>query len=980
MHVSRPLLRYGLAIFLVLVALLLYLTTPLKSGGPYLLFIAAIVLSARFAGPLPTLVATWLSISASIFLLTLYEGEPVASLRAESVNWLVFALVCVIIAAVTYGRDRAEHAAKARARQQEAISNLGLRALATSDLNMLLNETTQIVCELLGTELCGVFRLQPDEKELLLLAGHGWHQGLIGRAKVKAGPDSQAGLTLLSQEPILVKNLRTEKRFSIQPLLADHDVTSGLSVTIPGDKRPFGVLGVYTTQTRSFTKGDVDFVQSVANVIATVAERKASEEAMRLSSEQHAIILEGVVDGITAQGPDGELIYANQAAAQMLGFKSPQDLIKTPVQKVMARFELLDEAGRPLPTDQLPGRLALQGQSGNGKYLRFRIQQTGEERWSFVKASPVMDQLGKVRFVINIFHDVTEQAKVQQDLSRLAAVVNSSDDAIYSKTLEGLLLSWNPGAERLFGYTAEEAIGQSVSMLYPPEAIEEFHEIVKRLKRGENIDHHDGIRVRKDGIRVAVSVSISLLKGTDGRTIGASSIVREITERKRAEEAQRFLARASDVLASSLDYPTTLQSIAQLAVPKIADWCTVDLLKENGAIEQVALAHADPAKIELANEFRRRYPPDPASNSGISQVLRSGLPLIYSDISDDQLVAGARDKEQLDLLRSLKLKSMMIVPLIARGHTLGALTFISAESGRRYGPPDLALAQDLARRAALSVDNARLYQESQKYNEALEDRVIKRTRELQLANQMLQEQVNSRRKATEQLRLLSAHLQSAREEERIRIARELHDEIGQIMTAVKMDLSLLRQKIVDENGSLKPESLLEDIEATNKLVDDSIQSMHHIIRELRPEILDHVGLRAAIEWQLQEFEARTKIECSFGSNLEDVSIDRDRSTAVFRIFQEALTNVARHADASRVEAGLYQNDGSLLLTVRDNGKGITQKQLEDASSFGLLGMQERAIVFGGRVAIGPAEGGGTIVSVWVPYEVAATQPISLTTG
>lgn len=232
-------------------------------------------------------------------------------------------------------------------------------------------------------------------------------------------------------------------------------------------------------------------------------------------------------------------------------------------------------------------------------------------------------------------------------------------------------------------------------------------------------------------------------------------------------------------------------------------------------------------------------------------------------------------------------------------------------------------------------------------NEALDLRVAQRTTELETAN--------------EQLRLLAAHLQSAREEERTHIAREIHDEIGTLMTAIKMDLAFL----VRENGSIKsPDVLREEINATTKLVDEAIESVHQIARELRPGVLDHLGLRAALEWQMQEFQERAKIECQFTSGLDEINLDSARSTAIFRIMQETLTNVARHAGATRVDASLRKQDGHLILQVRDNGKGISKTPV--TNRFGILGMRERAHVFGGDIIIDGSPGQGTSVTVRIP--------------
>lgn len=186
----------------------------------------------------------------------------------------------------------------------------------------------------------------------------------------------------------------------------------------------------------------------------------------------------------------------------------------------------------------------------------------------------------------------------------------------------------------------------------------------------------------------------------------------EIAERKQIENNLLFLSEASKILAASLDYQTTLVNIAHLAVPHIADWCTVDMRTEHG-IQQLALAHVNPEKMQWAQELNQKNPPDPNARSGIPNVLRTGQAAFYPDISDDLLVAAARDEEQLALMRNIGFTSVMIVPLLVRGKAIGAITFVTAESGRHYIATDLSMAKELASRAALAIENAHLYTEAQ---------------------------------------------------------------------------------------------------------------------------------------------------------------------------------------------------------------------------------------------------------------------------
>lgn len=185
-------------------------------------------------------------------------------------------------------------------------------------------------------------------------------------------------------------------------------------------------------------------------------------------------------------------------------------------------------------------------------------------------------------------------------------------------------------------------------------------------------------------------------------------------ERKRAAEALRFLSEASAELTSSLDYRATLARVARLAVPQLADWCAVDVREEDGSTHQLAVEHENPEKAAWAHELQQRYPPDADAPRGVPEVLRSGRSEFYPEVTDEMLVAAARDPEHLRLMRRMSFTSAMIVPLVARGRTLGAITLVSAESGRRYERADLELAEELAHRAALAVDNARLYDEAQK--------------------------------------------------------------------------------------------------------------------------------------------------------------------------------------------------------------------------------------------------------------------------
>jgi PAS domain S-box-containing protein len=303
--------------------------------------------------------------------------------------------------------------------------------------------------------------------------------------------------------------------------------------------------------------------------------------------DQLQAILSGVADAVTAQAPDGRLLFANQAALDLLGFESIEELQSEPGDWLRDRFEVLDEEGDQLPTERLPGRRALAGEGGAEEVVRFRLRATGEERWSAVKATPILDEDGFVTMAINVIEDITTH--------------------------------------------------------------------------------------------------------------------------KRAERAQRFLADSSALLGASLEPADVLGQVATLAVPEVADWVAVHMPGDTG-IELVALAHRDPARIQRAEELDRTMPTRYDSPRGVANVLRTGRSELYPDIP--QLVPETDDERaRVQHVRAFGMRSALVVPMIARGKTLGALTLATDQSGRRFDQHDLELAEELARRCGTAVDNARLFSE-----------------------------------------------------------------------------------------------------------------------------------------------------------------------------------------------------------------------------------------------------------------------------
>jgi PAS domain S-box-containing protein len=350
-----------------------------------------------------------------------------------------------------------------------------------------------------------------------------------------------------------------------------------------------------------------------------------------------------------------------------------------------------------------------------GKYMLYFEEPRQLDADELVLAGAVADQIA----VAVEQHRVTHELRASHE--QLEVVFRGVGEGVTVQRPDGTLAYANEAAARGLGFSSpEELLAAPVATILAPfEILTETGEPFpmeelpgRRVLQGEDeVEAVLRYRRRDTGEESWGQVRATSIRDDNGRLLYAVNLFRDVTKSRRREEWQRFLAESGEVLNTSLDYETTARQLAQLVVPRLADWCTVHVA-DDGGLRQIAIAHADPARVEWAHEIQERYPPDSEAETGIANVIRTGQAELYEEITDEMLRQSARDETHLELVRRLGLTSAIIVPLAARERVFGALTFVS-ESGRRYRQEDLAQAQDVARRAALAIDNARLHHEAQ---------------------------------------------------------------------------------------------------------------------------------------------------------------------------------------------------------------------------------------------------------------------------
>jgi PAS domain S-box-containing protein len=303
-------------------------------------------------------------------------------------------------------------------------------------------------------------------------------------------------------------------------------------------------------------------------------------------------------------------------------------------------------------------------------------------------------------------------AEAERARNHLVEVVKGTEDAVMSKDLDGIVTLWNPAAERMYGYTAEEAVGRHISFLVPSDHQGEEMEILRRVVGGERLETYETERIRADGARISVSLTVSQIRNPLRGVVGASVIARDVTAEKRRRRAQEFLVAASRLLDSSLDPAQTARTIVATAVPELAEICVIDFVRQDGWLGDSIVAGADPEMAARLEQIRRRSPLDPDGQHPVARVLREDRPMVWRELRSPGVVEDiAQNEEHRQLMSDAGYNSAAVVPLRARGRTLGGLSFLHATADLRYDERDLEFLAELGDRAAMALDNARLYSE-----------------------------------------------------------------------------------------------------------------------------------------------------------------------------------------------------------------------------------------------------------------------------
>ncbi len=642
----------------------------------------------------------------------------------------------------------------------------------------------------------------------------------------------------------------------------------------------------------------------VSSAIRDITAQKRTQETFRQ-------LLESAPDAMVIVDAKGSIVLTNAQTQKMFGYSAEALIGKSVDILVPERFRyshfthrdhyFADPRVRPM---------------GTGMEL-YGLRKDGSEFPVEISLSPLETENGLL--VSSAIRDITERKKIEHALAGdrrlLRTLIDTLPDYIYVKDTQHRFILSNIAHSMARGVVKdEELIGKTDFDFFPQEMAAQFQDEEKAvLEKGiPLLNHEQPSRGFTGGFIWAVSNKIPL-RNQDGNIIGLVGITRDITQAKQAEEVIRklnteleqrvdqrtaqlaFLVEASALLSESVDYHNRLNQLANLLVPYLADWCAIDIIEKDGTSKRLAVVHSEQAKTDLVYEMQRRYPPDIHGEYGIYHVLRTGQSELYADIPDSLLVKLAWDDIHLNMIRAVGLKSAMVVPLTAHGQSIGAITLAMAESNRRYELTDLTLAEDLARRASLLIDNARLYQDTQELNIELEQRVWQRTAQLEAANKELEAfsySVSHDLRAP--LRALDGFSQA--------LLEDYHDKL-------------------DTDGQNYLERIRAASQRMGQLIDDMIQLARVTRSELRHEMVNLSLIAKQIAADLRETDSDRQIEFTIQEDVTAIGDTQLLRSVLENLLGNAWKFTGKNPQA-HIEFGLTIEKNQPTYFVRDNGVGF----------------------------------------------------------
>jgi PAS domain S-box-containing protein len=567
--------------------------------------------------------------------------------------------------------------------------------------------------------------------------------------------------------------------------------------------------------------------------------------------------------GVAVENLDGQPLFVNPALCSMLGF-SEQELQS----KHCAQFSPPEDAEK----DWALFQQLRAGQRDHYQLEKRYFRRDGSFVWGRLSISLLNSRPSPL--VVAMVEDITDKKKAEEARCRHAAVIESSDDAIASATLDGMIVSWNTGAQKIYGYTEAEAAGKPINMLVPPELPEEENKILETLKSGGRIQHFETVRVTKTGKRINVSLTISPIKDSTGRTVGISGIARDITERKLAEEALRESEEKFRSVFRDAGVGMVIVSPEGRFLAVNGAFC--DCL---GYTQEELLART----VESVT-----FPEDrPAFSHKLGEAITKGIGL------------WRFEKRCL--------------------HKSGRIVYTESSASlirNRNGEPHYFVGEVL-------------------------DTTERKLAEAALAN-------------------VSRKLIEAQEQERTRIGRELHDDIGQRLAMVAVQLQQIH-----EDSLVLPEARNRMGELKKEIsgIADDIQSLSH---ELHSAKLQYLGIAAALRSFCKEFGEQQKVDIDFNACDLPSPLSPDISLCVFRVLQEALHNSMKHSGVRHFEVRLWGTSDEIHLTVKDSGAGFDREAAKESRGLGLISMEERLKLVNGTLSIESQPKLGTTIHARVP--------------